>query len=373
MALDLGAARRVEVLLAGPIDWTALIETARVHRVVPLVYRTLVGMRSERIPADVSTRLRAEFRANARENLRLTAELLRVIDLLSGYGIPVIPYKGPALATSVYGDLSLRQFDDLDVILRSDDVAKANEVLAAEGYEVVRNVTGKDVALFHPTLGVTLEIHWSISAEKHPVQIAPDRLWQNLQRCSIGGRSVLTQAPEDLLWMLCIHGAQHRWERLSWLCDVAEMVRGNAIDWDRAMENATDLGAGRVLFLGLMLARDLLGTDIPVRAARAIESDRVLDELAERVKEWMAAPSSDEQRLGEAERYYVALGGRLGDRLRIAFKQVTPYLAPTDRDKERLRLPPYLSWLLYVVRPIRLTRSYGLTPLRRLLKGLFKS
>ena len=373
MSLGARASRQLTALLEEPVEWDALLATARQHRVVPLVYRTLTALESDVLPPTVASELQGEVRANSRRNLFLTGELLRVIDTLGAHDIPVIPYKGPVLATAIYGDLSLRQFGDLDIIVRSEHVARASELLIARGYQVAFDFTGKDVALFHPKLGVTLEMHWSISAERHAVQPPPERLWENLRPCSVGGRSVLAHAPEDLLWMLCIHGAHHRWERLSWLCDVAEMVRANTLDWDRAVDDAIELAAGRAVFLGLLLSRDLLGAELPARALRAIESDRPLQLLATQVKRWLADPSPDALRPGDAEHYFVTLGERLGDRLRIAFKQVTPYLAPTAREKQELRFPPYLSWLHYVLRPIKLTRSYGLTPLRRLLKGLFQS
>jgi len=36
--------------------------------------------------------------------------LLKLLDLFENHGIPAVPFKGPVLASSIYGDLSLRQF-----------------------------------------------------------------------------------------------------------------------------------------------------------------------------------------------------------------------------------------------------------------------
>ena len=360
-------------LLSRPIDWEEALRAAREHRVIPAMYRSLSVMDAGLVPQEVLTSLHAEFRTNSWANLKLTAELMRVIDVLASDEIPVIPYKGPTLAAYLYGDVSLRQFGDLDIILQPKDVPRAQELLTALGYRPALDITGKDVALFHERLGVTLEVHWSITAKRHPVQIAPQRLWKNVRRTAFAGKTILTHAPEDLLWILCIHGGQHRWERLSWLCDVAEMARNKPIDWDRAMHNARELGAERTVTLALALANDLLGVALPATIQRAIQRDPVLAPLADHVKACLASPRPDQEDLGELERYYIMLGDRLGDRLRIALRQAVPYLAPAPRDTEMLRVPWYLSWVLYVVRPVRLAWSYGLTPLKRLLKGLFQS
>jgi hypothetical protein len=377
MSVDDAATDRVRRLLArrdaSRVRWETFLAEARLHRVVPLVYRTLSTMDAGLVPPDVLTHLQGEFRANSWGNLKLTAELVRVLEVLAADEIPVIPYKGPALAELLYGDVALRQFGDLDIILHSRDVERARESLWALGYRPARNIIGKDVTLFHERLSVTLEVHWSITAERHPVQITPQRLWKNLQHASLGGRPILAHTTEDLLWILCVHGGQHRWERLSWLCDVAEIVRGKPIDWTRALHNATEVRARRTVLLGLLLARDLLGARLPAEVERVIASDPVLKPLASHVEACLHSPRPDQERPGDLERYYIMLGEDVGDRLRIAFRQAVPYLAPSPRDRELLPLPRYLWWVLYIVRPIRLTRSYGLTPIKRLLKGFFQS
>ena len=370
---DEQAIAAARTLLSQPIDWTIALNTAKEHRVVPLLYRTLSSMDAGLVPLDVLTALQGAFRANSWSNLKLTAELMRVIGVLAADEIAVLPYKGPTLATYLYGDVALRQFGDLDIILHEKDVPRARDLLGALGYRTSLDITGKDVRLYHDRLDITLEVHWSITSDRHPIRIAPQRLWKNVQHTSFAGKTILSHTPEDLLWILCVHGSQHRWERLSWLCDVAEIVRTKPIDWDRVMHNAKELRAGRTVTLGLLLARDLLGVTLPAPVERLMQSDPVLGPLGNDVKSSLVYPRPDCENLGDFERYYVMLGDRLGDRLRIAVRQAVPYLAPSDREAKLLRLPWYLSWVVYVVRPVRLAWSYGLSPIKRLFKGLFQS
>ena len=64
----------------------------------------------------------------------LTAELIKIMDLYRSQGIQAMPYKGPVLAVQAYGDVTLREFDDLDIVLRQRDMAKANDAIQGAGY-----------------------------------------------------------------------------------------------------------------------------------------------------------------------------------------------------------------------------------------------
>jgi hypothetical protein len=336
-----------------------------------MVFRTLSVLDGGTVPEEVLGRLRADYRASANRNLLLMAELLRVVDFLAEHRIPAIPYKGPVLATLVYGDVSLRQFSDLDVIVPEEDVPRVKELLAQRGYRTAHEFTGKDVCLVNDGPRVSLELHWAITSRQHAVRIDSVHLWENLRTVPIGGRPVLAHAPEDLLWILCVHGGHHRWERLSWVCDVAELIRRTTLDWDRVVDRGTELGIRRILFLGLLLARDLSGAELPPSIGRTIDAYPALAPLAERVKGWLELQHFVPWEPGDVERYLIKLGDRAGDRLRIAVRQAGLYLALSRRDTEAVRLPRYFKWVLYVLRPIRLVWSYGLAPVRRFVEGIF--
>jgi Uncharacterised nucleotidyltransferase len=378
------AEAQIAQLLHQDIDWDFLIKTAHQHRVLPLLYRRLTRGGFDSLPPETAmSRLRSAFQANARRNLLLTAELFRVMDTLSANGIPSIPYKGPALASMVYGDLSLRQFADLDLIVPADDVVQARALLVGRGYRPEKQTTDeqlrastqaqKDITLLHDGNGINLEIHWGITTEHDPICIRPEWLWTNLGTCAISGRSVRTLTPEDLLLVLCVHGAKHRWERLAWLCDIAELVRSEpTLDWNRAVENAVLMGGARILFLGLSLARELLGAEPPPAVLKAIQADQVVTVLSNQVKDWLFSEEPVALDLGEREQFFMRLRERPADRLRVAVRQARLYLAPTARDKEAMPLPELLRWSLYLLRPVRLAGQYGLTPFRRFCKGLFQ-
>ena len=238
-------AERIENLLHRELDWPYLIETAFQHGLAPLLYRNLNGSFRQAVPKRVLGQLQSHFHANTLHNLALTRTLFDLLDKFQARGIPVIPFKGPVLAAAVYGDLSLRQFTDLDVLVHQRDVPRACALLIEEGYNLLntnsrpnacrsRSTEEYHYTFTHADGPCPVELHWAFTP-KHfswPCDIAG--LWERLEPVSLAGKSARTLAPEDLLPILCVHGAKHCWERLEWICGVAELIRvAQARDWKR--------------------------------------------------------------------------------------------------------------------------------------------
>lgn len=383
MAIDTSDEARITGLVREGLDWNLLIGTAHQHRVLPLLWRTLSRVAPDSVPESAKSRLRQAFHANAKRNLLLTGELLQVIDIFRAHDIPSISYKGPVLASLVYGDIALRQFADLDVIIPATEVAKARALLGHRGYRPEKPMSDdalvgllrfeKHITLLRDDRGINLEVHWAITTPTDPIRIRPERLWRDLRGYSIAGRTVQTHTDEDLLLIQCVHGAKHGWERLGWLCDVAEIVRSRRdLNWKRSMGCAADLGAARILLLGVSLARDLLGAEPPASVVQAIKQDSVLQRLSRQLGERLLSENPVGLDLGEREQYFMDLREHPADKFRVALQQAKTYLTLTARDTESLPVPGFLTGVLYLLRPIRLAWEYGLAPFKRFFRGVFQ-
>jgi Uncharacterised nucleotidyltransferase len=86
------------------------------------------------IPKSGQAELQSNFLANVQNSFFLTAELLKLLALFETHSISAVPFKGPILAASVYGNLSLRQFGDLDIFVHKEDIARAARLLVSQGY-----------------------------------------------------------------------------------------------------------------------------------------------------------------------------------------------------------------------------------------------
>ncbi len=132
---------RICRLLQEEINWDWMIKAARDHGVWPIMYHNLKAVCPEAVPQEVLSNLRKGYLSNALRNLMLTRELLRIIEDFQKHGIEAVPFKGPTLAQLAYGDITLRQFSDLDIMVHKHDVLKAKELLISRGYKPQVNFT----------------------------------------------------------------------------------------------------------------------------------------------------------------------------------------------------------------------------------------
>ena len=298
---------RITVFLRDNIDWDYLTRIASNHNLVPLMYRSLEAVDPIALPETVRKEFKKQIQVSVQGNLFLTEELLHLLALFDQYGIPVIPYKGPILASSVYGDLALRPFNDLDIFVHERDVLQAMDLLISCGYQLIRpksvaqiernlqsrrinqlikkSLWAYQLVLWHPERQGVVELHWRITP-RYVFPNNPEQLWEDLKPVKLGGATILSFSPENLLWFLCVHGAKHQWKRLSWLCDLAELVRAHPrLNWEQIIAQAAKLGIERRLYLGLFLANYLLEAPIPRTIETKIHTTSQLKALAQQVIE----------------------------------------------------------------------------------------
>jgi Uncharacterised nucleotidyltransferase len=371
---DSESAARIEALLQQRLDWRRLLQIAHEHGMVPLLYWHLNGTLPEAVPEAVLNDLREHFRVNGLRNLALTAELRRILTVLESRGIPVIPYKGPVLAASAYGNLTLREFVDLDVLVHKQDIPRAKELLASIGYQQQDLLTPtQERAFLHSDCEYhfapggenrdLVELHWRITPRTFSFLLDPESLWGRLERISLGGAAVPTLSPEDLLLILCAHGCAEFWRQLKLICDVAELIRvREAMDWDELVRRASALGCRRMLLLGLFLANDVLGAEPPTEVMKRVRRDPAVVGLADGVYGWLFRGAllprgfSQSSEDNTFSRFHVEIRERLRDKVRYCARVA---FTPNEGDWNGLQLPPALWPLYYAVRPIRLVGKYG--------------
>jgi hypothetical protein len=346
------------------VTWDYLFELARRHSVLPLLFRQLQQHASTIVPEAQLSRLKKHYQENSARNVVLTAELTRLIKLLNQENIEVVPYKGPLLAQFAYGDLGLRRFVDLDVIVRKEDVLRARELLLADGYVAAKDLSNaqQDVLLrTQHNLQFTkddrqliVELHWEVSSHLFASSVNSDELWRSLKPAELAGVEVKTLSIEDLLFSLCIHGSRHLWERLSWVCDIAELTR-QEINWEALLRRIKQTDTERMFYLGLRLACDLLDCELPGNVRARVFADKHVEILAQRIAERLFdgaehVPATSQ----EIFRYNFAV--RKSWRARVRYFLFM--LRPTDSDLSIVSLPKGFGFAYYLVRPFRLLNKH---------------
>jgi hypothetical protein len=292
--------QQIQNLVQQSINWDFLLQTAARHGVLPLLYQNIKTLCPEAVPKPVLSELRNFFHTNAVHNLFLTQELLKIIKLFQDNDIPAIPFKGPVLAASVYGNLFLRQFGDLDIWVDSKEFLKAIDFLQTQGYRRFSSQEWiRKLALYKLYLEyninecplnrfdnqVSLDIHKSITSQSFFLfQLDFEHVWKRHEPISLFDTEVPNLYPEDLLLILCVHGSKHGWEKLGWICDVAEFVLVHQeMEWTLLIEQTKKLGCERMLLMGLTLANNLLGTPLPEPINQSIKADPKIKPLAMQV------------------------------------------------------------------------------------------
>ncbi|MFC1812263.1 nucleotidyltransferase family protein [Thermodesulfobacteriota bacterium] len=364
------------------MDWGYILETSLRYRVMPLLYRNLKIGDLNSVPEEAMAKLRHSYLINAKRNILLTNELLRILKFLDQKDIKSVPFKGPILANSLYGNVVSRQFVDLDILIPLKDIITARHLVLSQGYQDSIKLDDQQLVKFaransqnvlvNCNGSVFIGLHWEMSNKYISIDLNFQKLNDHFETTSVEGKTVRNLRSSDLLFYLCLHGTKHRWENLEMICSVAEVIRSHTdMDWNRVMFLATDLRCERAIYLGLLLAQDLYGIDLPDPVMKKVLNDSRLHGIAAEVYKNLfnenKKPYGLSRIFGDLL-YHINVKENLSEKIRYC---VYVALEPKVADWVAFPLPASLSFLHYVLRPIRLWYKWGtripIRGLRRLI------
>lgn len=359
------------------VDWDRFLLLAQQHRVIPLVHKHLKKLKG--IPPNISQTLQKSQQEIALKNLAHLAKLIKLLNLIEQHGLQAVPYKGPVSAQTIYGDLALRQFGDLDLIIRERDRDQFVDLLLANGYQLQSQVnaplTSQLAYEYHWHFvsddGFIVEIHWALTYKFMPFPLDIEQLWSRLETVSLGNITVRHLCAEDQLLILSMHGFKHLWSRLVWVCDIAELLRQSpALDWTKLLSQTHTLGCEHILLFGLAVAHELLNVPLPEQIQSHITYNPHVQSLLTRVDfDFLFAP--DEYNATHIDQVVLAHLATIESwpekiahffiYLRYLFIRIVP---PSEKDKAFMPLPAVLSFLYYLIRPIRLIKIFYLKSIK---------
>lgn len=314
-------------------DWSELVQLAIRQRMAPLLYAQLKTFPAQGIPGRFLKRLEREYLNSAMTNMVIFTEFSRVFNVLHENDLPFIALKGAHLAEGVYSDPALRIMTDLDILVKEVDVFRAVSLLLQIGY-APWDETVADPAQHHfrPLVksgAVPVEIHWGLHRLARADIVG---LWERAMPAKLGSGKVLVLSVEDLILQLSLHASQHDFTlRLSSIYDVHEIIRSShsQINWKELEARAHLWGAGKALFLMLLLGVDLLGTAVPIGFLERIRPADFAQDFLEFARVQMFA---DTKAVSErmAEMYRTR---RLYDKIRMLIE--TLFCPPECSDKTR--------------------------------------
>ena len=363
--LDAEHLSRFRTLVRQHVDWAYLTDLAGRHGLLPLLSTHLKAQAPDALPPPLLGLLQNRFHDNQRGAMHLTGVLVKLLDLFDSNGVSALAFKGPVLAEELYGNLALRPFLDLDLVLPHREVPQAVQLMLAHdftpesGSAIHLGANAMDTAgqfAFLSNDGTALvELHSEVTLRHFPRRPNADFFFASSRFVSLAGRRVRTLDPTSLVLSLSVHGAKDFWASLKWVVDLAEFLRVHAaLDWSEVLHRAEALSCERMLRLGFLLAQRLLGVQLPEELQRSCEGDRQASLLSARVAARFLDVGRD---LSPRDRFVfrVRTHPRYWGGIRYALRLA---LTPAEEDRALSSLPGPLPSLL---RPLRLFRKYGAT------------
>ena len=329
---------RIGKLVQEPLDWSLVAERSWWHRIRPLTCKYLNSQPSGLVPDDVLQDLGEHVTELSERNQRLLNGLHDVAAIFEEAKLRLLVFKGPALAIDAYGDLSLRECGDLDLLLHRDDFEPAAKLLESHGFKCcwdrAEGATVRQVfACEFDRDGVRLDVHWDLAPGWFNYKVDFDQFCDAGVPLTPQSHFVKKIRPEDSIVVLCIHGAKHWWERLRWIGDIAELINSGQIkDWNRVEAEAAKAHSRRSVFLGLWLAGNLLGAKLPAEVRQKLERQKYVRKLGTQIAAWLTYAEGAAEERSLKDRFLFRMG--LCERWRDRVPQIWHYLRARPSNAE---------------------------------------
>ena len=270
-------------------EFDELLGDCEHHRLLGLVGE---AVRTGALPVTARQRDQVEERVAAwlAHALRVERSVLATVSILDSIGIEHRILKGVALAHLVYPDPSRRVFGDADILIRSQDFARAALVLAERlgGTRAWPELRGGFDTRFGREITIRigrleLDLHRTLVDGPFGLWIVLDELWGDPQPFELGGRRLFALSPEAQLIHSCYAAALGDWPpRWAPRRDIVELLRAGTVDSLRVVALATSWRGRAVVAHALNEATTALGMAVDhelavwARAYRASPVERTV-------------------------------------------------------------------------------------------------
>ncbi len=294
----------------GP-DWIWVFDTAFNNRVLSFLHH---GLREfpERVPGNVHRFLADNHAKIGRRNAALLNAALAVTGALENDGIPAIVMRGVSFLETIYGGrMGVRDFGDVDLLVRRRDLNRAKACLLRLGFGPQPNaLDDRYYERHHLHLAwskggaqAAVEIHWSLDHKYTCYTIDSDEVFERARRKELPNSTLLLMDPEDTLIAACVHAfkhdplVRHYWGHLSCarpefpernLAHLADLVglvsREPAPDWTEVISRCQRWRSGEAVWALLTHAHGVLDLDVP---------EQVLSELRPPASGWVERSAAE--------------------------------------------------------------------------------
>jgi hypothetical protein len=296
-----------------------------------------------------------------KQNMLLTSELINIMKLFEENNIKAIAFKGPTLAQLAYGDITLRQYVDLDVLVEKEDLFKIENLLKNKYKRALKLTSSQEILWFQyahdvgllNNNGIHIEFHWRMFDRSHPANLSKIDFFQESAKTKInnGNVNINTISNEKFLIYLCIHGSKHLYERIEWVCDIDRFIKTQEIDWNKVEDIIENDNSKRFFLLGLFLTKFLFNTNLGKNYEK--QFDKEYESISNHIFDtWNGNQKSNNK---NNMKYMLKLFVSKSDKFKYINKM---YFKPTFTEYWYINFPKPLYFLYYPLRQYLLIKKY---------------
>ena len=352
----------VETLVNIELNWDEVVSLAVRHGVVGQFCKVMGARGWTNVPIVAKEQLKSYRMVQTGSALMQVSELTKIGRLFAEAGISLIPLKGVSLSQCLYQDPCTRSSCDLDLLVKPEDVDKAERIMVQAGYRHAlgfHNMSRKqkhhmistlhDHGYINDARGVHVELHWR-SYLWTKEQVAA--LWDTSTSSTWLDIGLMELATEENILYLADHGAQHGWPCLKWLSDIAMIAENMSEErWHSLISKTQFYDLQRIFCQTVALLEWFYEIEPPTSVKKFLVRDSVVQKHSEYAASMLLA-SKDE--IASRQKRFI------GPRQALQIKQLKP-LTPLSAllrgiivahvDFVEFPLPDYLFWLYIPIRP----------------------
>jgi hypothetical protein len=342
----LATLRRTGSSVPPTLDWPAFFQLAESHGLFMLFCHDFPA----ELPAEIAEQARSQWTSSA----FLAGELKSLLREFSQHGIELMPLKGPLMASLLYGSVSQRISDDLDLLVRPVDLPKAKALLVSLGF-----IPADRPDDYHHRFlrGSTLvELHFAISPPSNPSIDLPTA-WARARTIEFQGQTTRFFAPPDLLMYLVIHLVRHNFGRMIWILDTSLALRQLTSDEvQEVVAMAKSLGMKGAFLTTCALLERVFQRPLPPLITAEIARKPVMKTQAEGIfKKMLEAPADAATAHQGAQTFILLEPG-----MRARWAQRLRGLRPSQQDYAWAESHHLSQRWMFLLRPLRLVAKHGL-------------
>lgn len=345
-------------------DWDKVYRLAYLHQIRPLILRGVSGLSQNDVPAAFIDKLKKDCFHISTRSLANTHEMLRLLQIFKQQGILAVPYKGAYLANQYYGDFGLREFSDIDLFVKEEDIDRLKEVMAGEGYVSPYNMTReqeiwnrkidydytfdkrdeKGNRLFH------VELHYRTASYSFSINM---RLENTCSQVFMGKTLETLKEEDHIIFLLTHHGIMESWSILKYFFDFKQILDKKNFNWQVLLSKTNQYHITPTLLAAVCVIKTFFPSNILDNEIQIDSKAKLLSkDIIKKMEQFQGFSSN-------LNRHWRSLIHRIkfDKRPIVVINHLAPLLQPSKTDFAIIEKSDVPIAVYYFIRPIRMFAS----------------